>query len=125
MHTFFRTIDTHVGQMYACARQISQGRQHTYVISELNDNIFSPSNMQRSNHFNMQRSNQYIGDGFMQILKLTKHKKILYTEEDSDDEINDYVVSDVMSPYRTNSAIKMMRSVSGNNSIGRDLNEDI
>ena len=122
----YRTLGTNVGNMYACARQISQGRQQTYVTNELDEDIFSTQ--PTHNVFTkLTRQVNFQCDDYNNVGQINFQRDDDYNEgqdnQDLDNNFNDYILSQTISPYKTNSAVSMMRNISGNHSIGTDTSE--
>lgn len=118
----YRTLGTKLGNMYTCARQTSQGRQQTYVTSELNETETENEISTQPTHnvftkLKRQVNFQHADDDDMESYSNTGLSKQLINQC-IDDDLNDYILSQTVSPYKTNSAVKMMRNISGNHSIG-------
>jgi uncharacterized protein YegL len=104
----YKTIGTHIGNMYTCARQTSNGREQSYVCSEIPNEIISQHNYDIANDLlNIIENEDYGEDGEED------------EEEDGEpykageDDIDNYQMSqNYLSPYTTNGMRTVMREVS-------------
>jgi hypothetical protein len=105
----YKTTGTSIGNMYTCARQTSNGRQHTYMCSATvtQQTLRQPKNRRGLSTIPLLR--QTNAPGAANIM---------------DNELDSYIPSqDFLSPFTSDGVVTMMRDVSGNQRIG--TNQDI
>ena len=97
----YKTLGTHIGNMYACARQTSNGREQTYVCSEIPEEILCQQNYDIPDDFldiQTDRDGQNGDNG--------------YNREDNGD-IEKYTLSqNHLSPHATNEMLAIMKEIS-------------
>jgi len=123
MYIAYKTTGTSVGTMYTCARQTSNGRQQTYMCSITDDtqNLYGEIPRPR-----LQRQHNQVT--FLNNLSvLTSFKDDLDPiDKILENEIDTYApTQDFLSPFSSGGVVKLMRAVSGNNSIGREFVTDM
>ena len=113
----YKTMGTSLGNMYMCARQTSNGQQHTYVCSATNtQNIFD-------------NSITSIFPGISRVQRQTNAPTVSFSSQtqvfvmppfdNCEPDLDIYIPSqDILSPFLNSGALTLMREVSGNRTIG-------
>lgn len=104
MYVAYKTIDTNIGEMYAAARQSSQGRQQVYTASQVDDD---------NGVINTKIKTQLICDMLFEPISDDDFETIV-EENEEDDIFNGYSVNNdyETTPYSTPSMLKTMRAIS-------------
>ena len=116
-----RTIGTSLDNMFSYARQSSQGRQQTYACSQITSvepsiNYLNPTFPSPLPIFNY----------LTPATRLTRHSNNIDLDNYEVDELNNGLLSqNTLTPYYSNSVVKLMREVSGDNTIGQEDNTQI
>jgi hypothetical protein len=129
----FMTAGTVVGEMFTCARQTSNGQQHTYMCSQIQtiDLVISPLQRQVADHRIQRQCTVTPQFDYDNTTLSPLFKPIDFDDEgeaeaegeaegeaDDADDIHNYVLSQsVISPFLTSRVVSLMRDISGNNSI--------
>ena len=123
-----RTIGTSLDNMFSCARQSSQGRQQTYACSQI-DSV-EPESEPSVNYLNPTFPSQLpIFNYLPPATRLARHSNnigLSNYEIDEIDEIDNGLLSqNTLTPYYSSGVVKLMREVSGDDTIGQEDNTQI
>ena len=95
----YKTLGTHVGNMFACARQTSNGREQTYICSEIPEEIFGQNNYNTPYDF--------------LIMDDSEPEKTRQIGKDGDGDIDSYNLTQTyLSPYATDGVLNVMKEIS-------------
>lgn len=119
----YKTTGTSLGTMYNCARQTSNGRQHTYMCSATHTqelyNGSAPTRFPGRTRLSRQTNAPNVNFS-TQADVFTISDYIDSDLHQLENDIDSYIpTQDFLSPFSSDGVVTLMREVSGNHSIGR------
>lgn len=112
LYICYRTIGTHLGQMFTTARQTSQGRQQTYTCSSIETDTFDYDDLMNTPPMRM-ISHTQSDDLFIPTYGFNAFRNIRVTsDEDDDNYMAQYSAKTHITPYKTKGVLTMMSALS-------------
>lgn len=113
LYICYRTIGTHLGQMFTTARQTSQGRQQTYTCSSIDPDTFDYDDLLNTPTTLTMISDTQSDDLFIPTYGFNAFRNIRVTTDDDDDNyMAQYSAKTHITPYKTKGVLTMMSALS-------------
>lgn len=110
LYICYRTIGTHLGQMFTTARQTSQGRQQTYTCSSIDPDTFDYDDLMNTPPMTLISDTQP-DDLFIPTYGFNAFRNIRVTSDD-DNYMAQYSAKTHITPYKTKGVLTMMSALS-------------
>ena len=119
----YKTIGTSLGSMYSCARQISNGREQTYMCATLTSQ--QNNRIDRVSQLPVPQLLRQINNHTVTLSDLQTQVLDFIPPKEEICDIDSYMpTQDFLSPFISNGVLTLMREVSGNYSIGHSRTDN-